>query len=88
MNALAAKLASAVAKSCTAAGPSDVRDANGVGFDGLAPTCAAADVPSLTTVADVTTCLTKFHDCRAHQLLENQIPRLRELLGIGQLALP
>jgi len=46
--------------------------------------CADAN-PS---IGDVTTCLTRFHHCRAHELLENEIPRLRELLGTGQLALP
>ena len=66
----------------------DVRAADGVGFDALAAPCAEADVPSLASIGDVTTCLTRFHHCRAHQLLENEIPRLRELLGTGQLALP
>ena len=45
-------------------------------------------VPSLATVADVTTCLERQVACRTDQLLENRTPRLGELLGLGGVTLP
>ncbi len=90
VNALAAKLAAAITKGCEASGLTlaDVRAADGIGFDALAGSCAAARVASFANIGDVTACLAHFHHCRAHQLLENEAPRLRELLGTGQLVLP
>lgn len=90
VNALAAKLAATVGKACVASGLAldDVTSPGGLGFETLAATCAAARPVGFASFDDVTACLTTFHQCRAHQLLESEYPRLRELLGTGQLALP
>jgi len=90
VNALTAKLAPTIAKACEPSGLTlgDVLATDGVDFGSLASACAAAHVSSLASVDDLTTCLTYYQHCRAHQLLENELPRLRELLGTGQVLLP
>jgi hypothetical protein len=90
VEALAGKLAAAVTKACEASGLpiADAIDPSGVGFTNLASSCQAANVANLADVGDITTCITHFQHCRARQLLENEFPRLRELLGTGQLPLP
>ena len=48
----------------------------------------ATGVANLATVADVTTCLERQVACQADQLLENETPRIDELLGLGGVSLP
>ena len=85
-----AKVSATLAKSCAAPAidPASVLAPSGLGFGVHAPTCAALGVPSLATIADVATCTTRIHECRVLQLLENQTPRLRELLELGAAAVP
>ena len=87
VNGLGAKLAAAVTKSCAASGLTlaDALDAPGVGLGALAPQCAVA---SFATIDEVRTCLTAQHHCRAQQMLESELPRLRELLTVGHVTLP
>jgi hypothetical protein len=87
VNGLGAKLAAAVAKSCAASGLTlaDALDPPGVGLGALAPQCA---VVSFASIDEVATCLTAQHHCRAQQMLESELPRLRELLTVGQVTLP
>jgi len=47
------------------------------------PAGAALGVPSLPTIADVSTCIVLRHECRLAQMLENQLPRTRELIEIA-----
>ena len=77
------KVGATVAKSCGPVAAAGVLAANGLGFAVHAPTCAGLGVPALTTLADVAACTTRLHECRALQLLENQTPRLGELLDLG-----
>jgi hypothetical protein len=89
IDVLAGKLDAAITKACVTSGltVSEALDVGGVNLARLAPLCSAAATP-FATVADAVTCSTKLHQCRARQMLENELPRLREVLGIGQLALP
>jgi len=85
----AAKLDAAVTKSCTKAPLTlaDVLATSGVGFDLLAAECTALDggVGSIAGLAD---CVARRHACRVDQMLENELPRIRELLGIAGVAFP
>ena len=87
---LETKFASTVAKVCSASPlvSADLLASEGLGASASAETCAALGVPSLATVADVTTCLERQIACRADQLVENATPRLGELLGLGGVVLP
>jgi hypothetical protein len=83
-------LATTVAKGCGTAPlvPGDLRAPAGLDFDERASVCALFGVTSLTTVSDIATCVQRQHECRVDQLLEDETPRLRELLGLGHVALP
>ena len=87
---LAGSFASAIGKSCGAAPltPADLRASEGLGASAFADTCAALGVTSLATVADVGDCLARRVACRADQALENETPRLRELLSAAGAMLP
>src|SRR5262249_23188311 len=84
------KLNAGVAKKC---GP-DVVDASalfaadGLAFGADAEACAARGVASLTTLDDLLACIRFQHQCEANQVLENEIPRLYELLDLGGVTLP
>ncbi len=79
-----AKVGTAIAKSCGGAvGVAGVVSSAGLGFGVHETTCAGLGVATLASLADVATCSVRLHACRAEQLLENQTPRLRELLDLG-----
>lgn len=85
----AAKLAAAIGKSCTKAPLvlADVLATSGAGFDLLGGECTAlgGGLGSITGLAD---CVARRHACRVDQMLENELPRIRELLAIAGVALP
>ncbi len=83
------KLAAAITKSCTKAPLvlADVLAVSGVGFDLLGGECTALG-SSLGSIAGLADCVARRHACRADQMLENELPRLRELLTIGGVTLP
>jgi len=87
---IAGKLATAFLKACgpAALAPADLFDASGVGFGAHAALCGALGVPQYDSAADVAACLARQHGCRAEQLLERSLPRLREMLDLGELGLP
>jgi hypothetical protein len=86
---LEAKLVAAIAAGCGAAGASfdDVLAADGLGYESLAPTCAALGVP-LDSGAALADCVRRQHECRVEEWLERETPRLRELLQLGATPLP
>ncbi len=88
--ALAAAFASVIAKACGAAplGIADLRADAGLGLANRDADCAALGVASLATVDDVASCLTRQLTCRVDQMLENEIPRLDELLGLAGVPQP
>ena len=85
-----AKLAAAVDKACAATGLTlaDVLDANGVGFGALAAACTPTGVDVTTGVPNLAQCLATYHECRAGELLEAELPRVRELLSLVGVTLP
>lgn len=85
-----AKLAVAVAKSCGKAPltRADVLGASGLWFDALGAECTAIGGSSLTSLDAFADCVARRHACRVDQMLENQMPRLRELLTVGGVTLP
>lgn len=85
----AAKLATTIAKACTKPPLvlADVLATSGIGFDLLGGECAALGA-SLDSIDGLAGCIARRQSCRADQILENEIPRLRELLGIAGVALP
>src|SRR6185436_528040 len=87
---LEAKLAATVIKSCDTPGLglTATLAATGIGFDVLAAECHGLGVASLDGVGAVGTCLARQHECRVEQALEAALPRLRELLDLGQVSLP
>ncbi|MEB2283139.1 MAG: SBBP repeat-containing protein [Myxococcales bacterium] len=85
----ASKLAAAVGKGCGKA-PLTVTDANavaGLGFDAAAGECAALEAPPLGSLAALADCVARRHACRVDQMLENELPRLREILAIANVTL-
>lgn len=79
-----AKVGTAVGKSCGGVvGPAGVVANEGLGFGAHATTCAGLGVATLASLDDIATCSVRLHACRVEQLLENQTPRLRELLELG-----
>ncbi len=80
-----AKFRKAVAAACgpTAVSPTDLLDRLGVGYGGHAARCKTLGVPALTSLGQVVECLVREHGCRARQLLDEQMPRARELLRLG-----
>lgn len=78
------KVGTTITKGCGGSvGVAGVVGSAGLGFGVQEPTCSGLGVGSLATLADVATCSVRLHACRAEQLLENQTPRLRELLDLG-----
>jgi len=65
-----------------------VLGSEGLGFDDLGAACALRGVPSLDSAAAIAECLRRQHACQADQVLENEMPRFRELLGLGAVTLP
>lgn len=85
-----ARLATAVVKACTDPNlaVADIVADDGLGFGALATECNALGVSPLDSPAQIAACVQRRLACRTEQLLELQVPRLRELLGIGQVAFP
>jgi PKD repeat protein len=80
----AAKLAAAITKSCGKApfALADLLESGGLGFAALGGECAALGVPSLDSLADVSSCLERRHTCRVEQMIETEMPRVEELLEV------
>ena len=89
-NGVEAKLVAAIAAACDGAGGSfsDVLAADGLGYQSLAPTCAALGVSTLDSDAALADCVRRQHECRVEQWLERETPRLRELIQLGARPLP
>lgn len=85
---LEAKLKGTVEKKCAGLPPADLFTDTGLGFGTLTGRCAALGVAKLESASDVAECLTLEHECRAEQLSERALPRLRELSGLGAVTLP
>ena len=85
VSGLGATFTNAVGKACSKPPlePADLLGPAGLGASALAPACVALGVPTLTTSADVASCLVRGLECRADQLLINEAPRSEELLQIG-----
>jgi hypothetical protein len=85
-----AKLAASIAKPCTKAPLelADVLGASGLGFAALGGECSALGVANLDSIAAIADCIARRHECRVDQMLENELPRLRELLAVGGVTLP
>jgi hypothetical protein len=81
----AAKLAVAIAKSCTKAplALADLLADGGLRFTARAGECAALDVSSLDSIGALSTCLERQHTCRVEQMIEAETPRLDELLDLA-----
>jgi hypothetical protein len=55
-----------------------------VGLSALQSECTAAGYPGIQNgVTNVALCLTAFHKCRAGQVLESEMPRLKEIILLG-----
>lgn len=85
-----AALVTAVVKGCTGGTLTgdDLRSVVGLGFDASASECAALGVPSLDGPTQIGECVGRRLGCRARHVLEFELPRLRELMGTGQVAVP
>ena len=84
LTAAEVKLGTAIGKSCGGAvGVAAVVASEGLGFAAHETTCAGLGVATLASLSDVATCSVRLHACRVEQMLENQTPRLRELLELG-----
>jgi hypothetical protein len=85
-----ARLVATVIKACSdsdlAAG--DLLAAEGLGFGAFATECDALGVAPLDSPASIAECLKRRLECRTEQLLDLEVPRLRELLEIGAVAFP
>lgn len=76
------------ANDCTLRGAIIASNANAgadvINLAALESPCTAAGVPGIPSgITNVALCLTTFHKCRAAQVLESEMPRLRELLLLG-----
>ncbi len=87
---LTTKVAEAVAKKCDTPklAIAEILGASGAGLQSQAALCKALAVPSLGSIAAVSDCLARHEQCRAHQLVEREIPRLDELLATGGIVFP
>jgi hypothetical protein len=85
-----AKLVAAVVKKCTGddIDGADLLAAEGLGFAAYTSDCAALGVTPRDSAASIAECLKRRLECRTEQLPELQVPRLRELLAIGNVAFP
>lgn len=85
-----AKLVAAVVKKCTDddIGGADLLAAEGLGFGAYTSDCAALGVAPLDSAASIAECLKRRLECRTEQILELQVPRLRELIAIGNVTFP
>ena len=82
-------MAAKVVKACglPKLAPADLLDATGLGFATHASECAALGVTPLDSAAQVAACVAHHQACRAEQMLERTVPRLRELVSAGGLEL-
>ncbi len=83
LDELDAALESSVVGACDR-GPLDASDLTadeGLGFEARGTQCAALGIANATSAGDVAACLVRELRCRSDQLVENETPRLRELIG-------
>jgi hypothetical protein len=85
---VAAKMRGTITASCGRLDPARVLAPDGLGFEGLADACAARGVTSLADERAIADCLVAQHACQADQMLEIEVPRLRELFGLVAVPLP
>jgi uncharacterized delta-60 repeat protein len=83
-----AKLQAAVAKDCATLDATELTGGAGLGYQERAAECIALHAAGADSAAAVGDCVRRQHECRVEQMLEATTPRLRELLGIGQVSLP
>ena len=57
----------------------------GLGYGAEAQACAAVGANGVATLLDVFVCVERTHRCRAAQSLGADVPRLAELLGLGEI---
>lgn len=83
---VAARHAAAIAKACgvPALAAADLTAPLGLGFAADADECAALGVAPLDGPTAIATCVERRLACRTRLLLDLEVPRWRELLGIGQ----
>lgn len=88
--ALVAKLRATITASCGAAvlDIADVLAPEGLGFGDATGPCALRGVSTLDDDVAIAECIRVQHACQADQLLEVEMPRFRELLGLGSVTLP
>ena len=82
-----AKLQAGIVAKCGAIPANDLLQVAGLGYRDRAGACTALG-GNLTDAASVGACVVRQHECRAEQLLEAQVPRLHELLDLGDVTLP
>jgi hypothetical protein len=89
-NGIEAKLVAAIVKACTDEdlAAADLLASQGLGFGAYTGDCAALGVSPHDSAASIAECLKRRLECRTEQLLELQVPRLRELLAIGNVEFP
>jgi hypothetical protein len=80
---LRATLANGVAKACSKADIADAINTDGLGFQSQESACTAIGTPGIQNgFLNIGLCLASYHVCRASQLLEAELPRVRELLAL------
>jgi hypothetical protein len=84
----AGKLSAAITKACDPVPLADLLGAQGLGFAAHGSDCAARGIAPLVASADIARCLQRQVTCRTGLRLEAEVPRLRELLELGQTPLP
>ena len=70
-------------RKCADVDTSDLLDAVGLWYDGLADTCASEFSLPLATVEDVAACVVRHQVCRAEEAFAAQVPRGGELLRLA-----
>lgn len=84
------KLQAATAKKCTSPdlAEADLEAPAGLAFASAAPRCAELNVTPLTDLSAILTCVGVQHTCEDFQMLERQVPRLRELADFLNIVIP
>jgi hypothetical protein len=82
-------LANAVVKACSKVDIADAINTDGLGFQSQEGACTAIGAPGIQNgFLSTGLCLGYYHVCRASQLLEAELPRVRELLRLAGHAVP
>jgi hypothetical protein len=84
------KLLGAVVKKCTSPDltESDLEGATGLGFGSAVPRCAQLTFPPADPTTSIFECVGAQHLCEDAQMLERQVPRLRELATFFNITIP